>query len=63
MKIINKVTSFLNEVKVELTKVSWSTKEQIMDSTLVVIGVTGILAVFITVTDLVLSKILSAVFK
>jgi len=34
-----------------------------MDSTIVVIGVTGILAVCITMTDLVLSKILSAVFK
>jgi len=63
MKIINKITGFLSEVKLELTKVSWSTREQIMDATIVVIGVTGLLAVCITVTDLALSKILSAVFK
>lgn len=61
--IVNKPVNFLNEVKVELGKVSWSNRQELMGSTFVVITVTAILAFFIGVIDLALSKVLSLVFK
>lgn len=63
MNPINKVTKFISEVKIELTKVSWSTREEVLGATSVVIGVTFMLAVFIGVVDLFLSKILSTIFR
>ena len=63
MKILNKVTGFLNEVKVELSKVSWSTRKELVGSTIVVIMITLIMGLFIGLLDLILSKGLSLLFK
>ena len=63
MKILNKVTGFLNEVKVELSKVSWSTRKELVGSTIVVIVITLIMGLFIGLLDLVLSQGLSLLFK
>jgi preprotein translocase subunit SecE len=63
MNIIKKAVNFLKEAKAELAKVSWSTPQELMSSTIVVIVATAIMAVFIGVIDISLSKILSAVFK
>lgn len=63
MNIISKPINFLREVKVELGKVSWSTREELIGATLVVIVITAIMAVFIGVIDVILSKALSIVFK
>lgn len=63
MNIFKKSLNFLKEVKIELGKVSWSTREELIGSTFVVIVVTGIMATFIGVIDLVLSKGLSLLFK
>lgn len=63
MKIFTKVANFLKEVKQELGKVAWSTRDELLGSTVVVISVTFIMAAFIGAIDLLLSKILSAVFK
>ncbi|MDD5115819.1 MAG: preprotein translocase subunit SecE [Candidatus Omnitrophica bacterium] len=63
MKIISKPVNFLKEVRTELTKVSWSTKKELMASTVLVITVTGIMTVFIGIVDLGLSRFLSVLFK
>lgn len=63
MNPIKKTANFLSEVKQELSKVSWSSRQEIMGATGVVIGITAIMAVFIGIMDLFLSKILSMVFK
>ena len=63
MDIISKPIGFLKEVRVELTKVSWSTRQELLGSTAVVIVITLLLAVFIGVIDVVLSKVLSVVFR
>ena len=63
MNILAKPKNFLNEVRSELSKVSWSTRKELLASTVLVITVTGILTVFIGIVDLVLSRFLSAVFK
>jgi len=63
MDIISKPVIFLKEVRQELGKVSWSNRQELIGSTLVVITVTAILAIFIGVIDIVLSKFLSLLFK
>ncbi len=63
VSIIQKPVIFLREVKQELSKVSWSTRSELMGSTVVVMVVTLIMAAFIGLIDLVLSKILTIVFK
>jgi len=61
--ILEKPINFLNQVKIELGKVSWSNRQELIGSTVVVIVITAILAVFIGVIDVVLSKMLSLLFK
>ena len=63
MKLIEKPVKFIKEVKAELGKVAWSTRQELMSSTMVVISVTAILTVFIGIVDIVLSKFLTVVFK
>jgi len=63
MSIIAKPLNFLREVKIELSKVAWSTRQELFASTVVVIVVTIILGFFIGVIDVILSKLLTLLFK
>ena len=63
MKIFNKILNFLNDVKIELSKVSWSSREELTGSTIVVIVLTSLIGIFIFIIDSGLAKILSIVFK
>jgi len=63
MNVISKPVNFLKEVKLELSKVAWSTRQELIDSTIVVIVVTAIVAVFIGLVDIFLSKLLTILFK
>lgn len=63
MNIFKKIQKFLTDVKQELTKVSWSTRRELIGSTAVVIVTTSILAIFIGVIDLLLSRFLSIIFR
>jgi preprotein translocase subunit SecE len=63
MNFIQKPINFLKEVRLELGKVAWSTRQELIDSTIVVIVVTAILTAFIGVIDILLSKLLSIMFK
>ncbi|MBU0710061.1 MAG: preprotein translocase subunit SecE [Candidatus Omnitrophica bacterium] len=63
MNILLKPVKFLKEVKVELGKVAWSTRQELIGSTMVVIAVTALATLYIASIDLSLSKLLSLVFK
>jgi preprotein translocase subunit SecE len=63
MKIIEKPVNFLKEVRAELGKVAWSTRQELIGSTTVVIVTTFLLSIFIGLIDVVLSKFLSVIFK
>ena len=60
---MKKIVAFFGEVKTELGKVSWSTREEVFGSTMVVIVLTAFMALFIGVIDLLLSKGLSLLFR
>ena len=55
--------NFLRESKVELSKVAWSTQRELIGSSIVVIVITGIMAVFIGIVDLILTRFLAVVMK
>ena len=61
--MLQKVTTYFNEVGQELSKVSWPTREGLFGSTTVVIVLCLILAVFIFGVDWILSNILKTLFR
>ncbi|MFA4984008.1 MAG: preprotein translocase subunit SecE [Candidatus Omnitrophota bacterium] len=63
MNIFRKPLNFLIQVKEELKKVSWSTRQEVFGSTVVVIIITAMLTVFIGIADLFLSKMLTVIFR
>ena len=60
---MNKVTQYVNDVQQELSKVSWPTREELIETTMVVMVICAICSVFVFGTDVILSKILGLVFK
>jgi preprotein translocase subunit SecE len=56
-----KIANFLKEVKLEMSKVSWSTRSELTDSTIVVLISLAILSIFIGICDIVLSKIVNII--
>jgi preprotein translocase subunit SecE len=57
--MFDKIKNFLKEVRLELTKVTWTTREELIYSTIVVIVVSIILSIFVGVIDLGLSNLAS----
>jgi len=55
--MFKKVVKFLADVKYEMSKVSWPTKEELLGSTYVVIIMSIIMALFIFAADTILSRI------
>jgi preprotein translocase subunit SecE len=51
-----KIGNFLGQVRTELEKVAWPSREEMMSSTAVVIVTTVILGIYMGVCDLVLSR-------
>jgi preprotein translocase subunit SecE len=61
--MIAKIKKFLSEVVIELKKVAWSTRTELIGSTASVFILVIILAVFIGFCDIVLSKIIDLVIR
>jgi preprotein translocase subunit SecE len=56
MKIIVTIKRFISEVKVEMQKVAWPSRHELVGNTIVVIVSTALLAVFIGIVDLIISR-------
>lgn len=57
----NKVTNFFKEIQLEMSKVSWPTREELIGSTLIVIMSLAILSAFIGICDVVLSTVVNVI--
>jgi preprotein translocase subunit SecE len=57
--ILNKIITFLKEVKTEMNKVNWLTKEEIIKYTLIVVAVSMILAIFLGGLDFIFIYLLN----
>lgn len=58
-----KLAGFFKDVKLEMSKVSWPTKNELIGSTIIVIISLAILSVFIGACDIVLSKIINIIMS
>lgn len=59
----NKVANFLKEVKVELGKVSWPARTELISSAIVVITSILLLGVFIWLCDFMFVRIVNIIIK
>jgi len=57
--MLEKLKQFLKEVRSELTKVTWTTREELIYSTLIVILVSVVVSVFIGIVDVALSNLVA----
>ncbi len=60
---MQKIKNFLNEVQGELKKVSWPPKQELKESTLMVIISGVLLAFYVGVVDFVLKIVLALVIR
>jgi preprotein translocase subunit SecE len=56
-----KIVAFFTDVFREMSKVTWPKKEELRDSTVIVLVVCLLIAVFIYLVDTVVSKALSSI--
>ncbi len=58
----NKIVNFVNDVVKEMKKVTWPKKEELRESTGIVIIACLILASFVYVVDRIISTVVSGIF-
>ena len=61
--MVTRAIQFLSEVRSEVKKVTWPTKKEAMGGTAVVLVVVFIMALFLGLVDLLLSKIIGVIFS
>ena len=60
---MNKIVNFFREVKAEMQKVTWPTREELMGSTAVVLMTMLILSTFVGITDFILANSLKLILR
>ena len=58
MKIINKTITFLKEVRLEMKKVNWPDKQEVIRYTLIILGISLIVAAFLGGLDILFTSLL-----
>jgi preprotein translocase subunit SecE len=59
--LVSKLTNYIGEVKLELSKVTWPKKNEVIRLTLIVFIISGIVAGFVGGLDLLFTKLLAAI--
>jgi preprotein translocase subunit SecE len=59
MEFISKITTFFKEVKMEMKKVNWPTKEETIRYTLIVIAISVVIAIYLGGLDFIFTTILN----
>ena len=63
MAFLNKIREFFHDVLVEFRKVTWPSRREVVGSTTVVIVVVLVLAVFLAVVDITLSRLIGLILR
>ena len=63
MQFIEKIRQFLREVRAEMEKVTWPSRDEVRAATIVIIVLVLILAAFIGAVDFVVSRVLGLFFR
>jgi preprotein translocase subunit SecE len=59
--MLNKAVNYVRDVRQEMSKVSWPTRDELIESTIIVLILSGILAIFMFLIDTVLSNIIKLI--
>jgi preprotein translocase subunit SecE len=59
----NKIGNFVKEIKLEMIKVSWPTKDEMIGSTIIVLVSLAILSLFIGLCDIFLSRLVNIIMS
>ena len=59
--MIKKIIKFFEEVQFEMKKVSWPTWDELKGSTYVVLSLSVLIALFLFIVDLALSRVISII--
>jgi|SaaInl7_200m_RNA_FD_contig_71_823262_length_557_multi_3_in_0_out_0_1 preprotein translocase subunit SecE len=60
--MFRKINKFIQEVKTEMAKVSWPSRQELKGTTIIVIVLTLIFSVFILFTDKLLEGLLNLIY-
>lgn len=63
MTIKEKIQNYWNETRLEVKKVAWPTRSEMIGSTIATIVISTILAVFVWLVDIGVSKAVVGLFK
>jgi preprotein translocase subunit SecE len=63
MDFLRRAQEFVREVLAEFRKVTWPSRQELINSTVVVITVTVVVALFLGSVDIVLAKIVEAILR
>jgi preprotein translocase subunit SecE len=63
MDSLRRAQEFVREVIAEFRKVTWPSRQELINSTVVVIAVTVVVALFLGSVDIVLAKIVEAILR
>ena len=55
--MVKKAVTYIKDVRLEMSKVSWPTREELVESTMIVMVVSGVLALFLFAVDTLLNRI------
>lgn len=61
--MINRIKNFFNGVVFEMNKVSWPSWEELKGSTIVVLVLSGVLAIFLLTVDTILVGVVGALLR
>ena len=63
MALVERIREFAKDVRVEVTRVSWPTREELRDSTIVVIATVLLVALFVGIIDKILNLGVALLFR
>ena len=58
MNLVNKATTFLKEVRLEMRKVNWPTKQETIKYVIIVVCISAIIAAFLGTLDFIFITLL-----
>ena len=60
--MIKKIQQFIDNVQKEMAKVSWPTRDELMNSSVIVVVVSALFAIYTFFADLIISKLVELLY-
>jgi len=61
MSLFDRIRKYVSEVRIEATKVSWPSRDEVKESTVVVLVAVSIIAVFVYFVDLLIGRLVQGI--